>query len=47
VEFLWDFEALVLAKWKLKWKLKWKFEKWKFCLWYHYIKKARSCEQAF
>jgi hypothetical protein len=71
----------VLAKWKVKWKS----EKWKLCLWYHYIiktsllvgaegimismktslkvptpqgivgtyvcfhyiKKARSCEQAF
>jgi hypothetical protein len=28
VEFLWDFETLVLAKWKLKWK----FEKWKALL---------------
>jgi hypothetical protein len=43
MELLWKFGR---AEWA-KWKLKWKFEKWKFCLWYHYIKKARSCEQAF
>jgi hypothetical protein len=33
------------AEWG-KWMVKWKFEKCKIYLWYHYIKKARSCEQA-
>jgi hypothetical protein len=43
VELLWKFGVLGKGKWKVKWKS----EKWKIYLWYHYIKKARSCEQAF
>jgi hypothetical protein len=43
MEFLWDFGRVEWGKWKVKWKS----EKWKLYLWYHYIKKARSCEQAF